>query len=242
MKAESTRRRMLGLRQLLVDPIFFFVFICSSANAFHNNGAFVHPARNTCCWRQHLHYQSRIGWQLYATPPEPSDETVAFDRDNNDNDTPLGRTLRGLWQTGMKESVEVKSMVVAKADLPSLGIWMDQTYELRSIYWQGVNPETNVVEQLPLDTLQNTVSKDRPSSPVGYTQYIELYNPMYHELMGAVKVTPEEVGLVSLRTEVLDSILFALPVLGFWTATSFMFAKTYNDRYGGDFLDALFGR
>jgi hypothetical protein len=167
---------------------------------------------------------------------------------NDDDDTPLGRLLRGLLQTTDTTSSSTTAMdrnaiVVAKVDIPSLGIWKDQSYELQNIYLQGMNSETNsIVDKIPLDSLIIVGNSESVKIPTGYTQYIELYNPTYHKSKGAVKVTPEEVGLVSLRTEVLDSVLFALPVLGFWTATSWMFAKTYNDRYGGNFLDALFGR
>jgi hypothetical protein len=152
-----------------------------------------------------------------------------------DNDTPIGRFLRGLVRTGMKDTVNVNAIVIAKADIQSLGIWMDQSYELQSIYLQGLNPETNLIEKISLETLTDEATATR-----GYTKYIKLYSPMYHKERGPVVVTPEEVGLISLRDEVLDSILFALPVLAFWTTTAFMFAKTYNERYGGNFIDALF--
>jgi hypothetical protein len=154
-----------------------------------------------------------------------------------ENDTPLGRFLRGLARTGMKDTVNVNAIVIAKADILSLGIWMDQSYELQSIYLQGLNPETNLVEKIPLETLTD---EEATTTTQGYTKYIKLYSPVYHKESGPVIVTPEEVGLVSLRDEVLDSILFALPVLAFWTTTAFMFAKTYNERYGGNFIDALF--
>ena len=154
-----------------------------------------------------------------------------------ENDTPLGRFLQGLIRTGMKDTVNVNAIVIAKADILSLGIWMDQSYELQSIYLQGVNAETNLVEKIPLETLTDEATT---STTQGYTKYIKLYSPMYHKESGPVIVTPEEVGLISLRDEVLDSILFALPVLAFWTTTAVMFAKTYNERYGGNFIDALF--
>jgi hypothetical protein len=173
----------------------------------------------------------------------------AFDNNNpnmmeNDDDTPLGRFLRGLVRTGMKDTVAVHAIVIAKADIPSLGIWMDQSYELQSIYLQGLNRETNLVEKIPLETLTEepgtTTTISTTQGAGSYTKYISLYSPMYHKERGPVVVTPEEVGLISLRDEVLDSILFALPVLAFWTTTAFTFAKTYNERYGGNFIDALF--
>mmetsp|Transcript_24192 Transcript_24192/g.34061 ORF Transcript_24192/g.34061 Transcript_24192/m.34061 type:complete len:302 (+) Transcript_24192:102-1007(+) len=172
-------------------------------------------------------------------------------------DTNLGRTLRGLLDTGMNPIMEKGSIVIAKADIPNLGIWMDQSYELQSIYLQGVNSETQLVEQIQLDTLQ-VDSSSTATIPNGYTRYITLYSPLYHDQKNVnsstsgndvvlvtpcpVVVTPEEVGLVSLRDEVMDSIIFALPVLTFWLTTSFVFVKQYNERYGGTFVDALLGR
>jgi hypothetical protein len=98
---------------------------------------------------------------------------------------------------------------------------------------QKTGDEGVVVEKIPQDAIVQEV-------PNGYTQYITLYSPQYHKESGPVICTPEEVGLVSLQTEVVESIIFALPVLAFWTATAISFAKNYNDRYGGNFFDALF--
>jgi hypothetical protein len=155
-------------------------------------------------------------------------------------DTPFGLLLRGILQTGMAQDIGVDSIVIAKADIPSLGIWMDQSYQVESIYLQGgpdSNNATEVVEKIPFTQLQSTEAISKQGR---YTQYIKVFNPVYHEI--PVVVTPEEMGLTSLREEVLDSILFALPVLGFWIATSLNFAKTYNERYGGNFFDAFWGR
>jgi hypothetical protein len=221
------------------------LFLGSPANAWHqHHRCLLVPVAVS---RQRATSSSSKNWKLFQSPPDDTVEIMKEETTTTTatNDTPLGRFLRGIWQTGMKETIQINAMVVTKADIPSLGIWMDQSYELKSIYMQGVNAETNEVEKIPLPQVLDTTSSSTSSSSyprTRYTQYIELYNPIYHKDDAPVKVTPEEVGLVSLRDEVLDSIVFALPVLGFWTATSFMFAKTYNDRYGGNFFDALFGR
>jgi hypothetical protein len=162
------------------------------------------------------------------------------DKDASPRDTPLGVFLRGIVNTGMSPEIGIQSIVVAKADLPHLGIWMDQSYQVESIYLQNQqNNNNNTIERIPLIKL--IVIDPSESVPSGYTQYLQVYNPAYHDDKPVI-VTPEEIGLVSLRDEIMDSILFALPVLGFWMTTSAIFAKTYNERYGGNFFDAFWGR
>lgn len=155
-------------------------------------------------------------------------ETEEDPRDN------FGRFLRGFVETGMKGTMERGSVVVAKADIPSLNIWMDQTYELRSVYLQGMNPETQIVERMSCPSLEANMS-----IPSGYTLYVSLFSPVYHD--EAIVATPEEVGLITLKDEVQDSVLMALPILSFWLAVSYTFASQYNERYGGNFVDAFFG-
>lgn len=177
--------------------------------------------------------------------------------DSNENSTPLGVFLEKASNTGLDNtSINVNSLVVTKYDVPEYGIFADQTYELKSVYLQGrkVNDDTEqagnneeqgkgVIEKILLSTLD---LEGTTSTPAGYTRYISLYSPMYHDndqFQGrAVIVTPEEVGLVSMKDEVLDSVLVAVPILSFWLGTIFVFAKTYHERTGGNFLDALFGR
>jgi hypothetical protein len=79
-----------------------------------------------------------------------------------------------------------------------------------------------------------------PRSKNGYTRYITLYSAKYHQVQGPITLTPEEVDLVSVKDEVLDSFLWALPLFVFWTAMAVSFANLYNDRYGGNWIDALF--
>jgi len=153
-----------------------------------------------------------------------------------ENDTVLGRFLRGIIRTGLKEGISRESIVIAKADIPSLGIWMDHGYELQSIYLQSYNAETNTVEKIMLDNLE--VGKQQKQK---HNKYIQLYSPVYHKESGPVVVAPEEVGLVSLRDEVFDSVLTALPVLGVWLTLIYTFATDYTQRYGGTFSDAFWG-
>lgn len=100
-------------------------------------------------------------------------------------------------------------MVVAKVDIPSLGIFVDQSYELRSVYMHGTSLQTgnSIVENIPLETLTLGNRKDGDqivtgrggSYPSNYQTIIMLYSPLYHEnkYPDGVKVTPE----VSLKFE-----------------------------------------
>lgn len=177
----------------------------------------------------------------------------------SNNEPPLTAFLDRVSKTGINnKSIKQNSLVITKYDIPDLGIFADQTYELQSIYLQGERKsdrknenksiEQGVIEKIELAELnlegQNTATTD--GSGIGYTLYIKLYNPVYHDndqfQKKAVIVTPEEVGLVSMKDEVLDSVLVAIPILSFWLGTCYMFASMYNQKYGGNFLDAFFGK
>ena len=159
--------------------------------------------------------------------------------DQKDKTPPLTKFLEKFSNTGIdNRSIQLNSLVVAKYDLPKIGIYADQTYELKSIYFQGVNEENGEVERISLTELDLTGM----TPPYGYELYIKLYSPMYHEIDNPVVVTPSEVGLISMKDEVLDSILVAIPILSFWLGTCYIFASKYNERYGGNFVDAFFGK
>jgi len=140
-------------------------------------------------------------------------------------------------ETGFEKKINRGSIVVARNDIPSLGIWTDQSYVIESIYYQRFNEETNLLEKIEVDTFVDEIP-----FKLGYEKYMKLYHPVYHEESGAVVVAPEEISLVTLREEVFNSVLFALPMLCLWLSTSYLFVKLYSDRYGGDVLDAFFGR
>jgi hypothetical protein len=128
----------------------------------------------------------------------------------------------------------VGSTVIAKTTIPSLGIWQFQSYELQSIFDQGSADNGVTANRISVRALT------APRSKPGYTRYITLYSSKYHQAQGPITLTPEEVGLVSVKDEVLDSLLWALPLFGFWLAVAVSFANLYNDRYGGNWIDALF--
>jgi hypothetical protein len=181
-----------------------------------------------------------------STPIKKLQPAALFLSNNNSEDDAssrddFGRFLRGIFDS--KYELEQGSIVVARADIPNLGIWMDQAYELKEIYLQGSTSD-GMVERIPLSSVLDTTGsiKNALEMPTGYTQYVKLYSPVYHKESGAVIVTPEEVGFVTFRTEVQDSILFALPILAFWLTISYTFVTQYTQRFGGTFMDAFFGR
>lgn len=162
---------------------------------------------------------------------------------SDENDPPLTAFLQKAMNTGLdNKAIRPNSLVVTKYDLPEFGIFADQIYELKSIYLQSVDSETGIIEKINLPKLDLT----KNVIPPGFTLYISLYSSMYHDndkhLGQPVVVTPNEVGLVSMKDEVLDSVLVAIPILSFWLGLCFVFATKYNERYGGNFIDALFGK
>lgn len=171
-----------------------------------------------------------------------------------ENEPPLTKFMDGLSKTSMDNTkIQKNALVITKYDVPDLGIFADQTYELQSIYLQGLKKDyttggedgqSSIIEKIELDELDlNNPSKMTEMKP-GYTLYVSLYSSMYHDndKFGgkAVVSTPEEVGLISMKDEVADSILVALPILSFWLGTCYTFSSWYNDKYGGNFFDALF--
>jgi hypothetical protein len=146
-------------------------------------------------------------------------------------------------RTGMKDldDLEVGDMIVAKTDIPSLRIWCGSGYEITAMYLKGVNTETGLVETIPLQTFSTTTVETKSTKTIssGYTKYLEVYNPRHHQKGGPVIVSPEEIGLVTLKSELEEAMLLAIPGF-FWVFVAAAFANTYTDRYGGDFWDAFF--
>jgi hypothetical protein len=161
--------------------------------------------------------------------------------------------LSRLAKSGIKnlEDLQMGDVVVAKKDVPSLRIWRGLGYEIIAIYLKGVNRETGLVEEIPLETFYGVVSSEASEatrapkdvfskSPVGYTKYLKVYNPRNHADCGPVVVSPEEIGLVTLKSELTQAILLAIPGF-FWVFVAAAFSSYYNDQYGGNFWNALFG-
>mmetsp|Transcript_2378 Transcript_2378/g.3664 ORF Transcript_2378/g.3664 Transcript_2378/m.3664 type:complete len:243 (-) Transcript_2378:43-771(-) len=177
------------------------------------------------------------------------------------DEPPLTAFLDKVSRTGLDNSkIQRNSLVVAKYDLPQLGIFADQTYELQSIYMQGLRQgqgttsddgesenrgnSNGLIEKIDLPELDLSHPNGFANIPPGYDLFITLYSEMYHgnDAFGrkAVVTTPQEVGLVSMKDEVFDSVLVALPILSFWLGTCFTFSNWYHTKYGGGFLDAFF--
>jgi len=136
----------------------------------------------------------------------------------------------------MSDTTSPGDVIFAKRDIPSLKIYADTAYDVTSIYHQGLNPDTGRIDKISVSTLDQVV-------PRGYTRYVTLYSPVHHGddmVEGAVIVTPEEVGLVSMKQEVDQSLLLAVPGL-FWVGLCVYFTNVYTERYGGTFLDAFMG-
>lgn len=178
-----------------------------------------------------------------------------------ENEPPLTAFLDKVSKTGLDNTkIPRGGLVVAKYDLPQLGIFADQTYELQSIYMQGMKQGNNfitdgsddggsqgggsIIDKIDLPELDLSHPKGFSDIPPGYNLFITLYSEMYHgnDAFGkkAVVTSPQEVGLVSMKDEVFDSVLVALPILAFWLGTCFTFSNWYNARFGGSFLDAFF--
>ena len=159
------------------------------------------------------------------------------DRDASTRETEIGRMSEGLARTGMKDmnSLEVGDIVVAKYEIANLNIWGDSGYEIIEMYAQGVDKETGQIDKIALTSLADNTAQ----SKVGYTKYLKVYSPKYHSDSGPVIVTPDEMGLITIKDELVESLWLALPGL-FWVVLAATFASNYNERYGGDFFNAMF--
>lgn len=69
--------------------------------------------------------------------------------------------------------------------------------------------------------------------------YVTLFSPNVQK--EAVVVSPQEVGLSSVKTELGDAAWLAVPGF-FWVFVASSFYNTYHERTGGSFLDAFWGR
>ena len=162
--------------------------------------------------------------------------TMNNDQDSNeDTHNPrdnFGRELRGFQSSALKDNIEVGDMVVCKISNPDLGIYESTSYELKSIYAQSFDEDTQSIVKAQLNGLNDPM-------PQGSTLYVALFSPSVHT--EAVVVTPQEVGLSSVKTELGDAAWLAVPGF-FWVFVCLSFANTYHERTGGSFLDAFWGR
>jgi hypothetical protein len=130
------------------------------------------------------------------------------------------RTLvEGVRKGSLGSAIATGRLCVARRDLPSKYIVCDQAYEVREIYYQGTTESGAEVVRVPVPSLDTKP----PEGCEGYVLYMKVFSQEYHT--EPVIVRPEEVGLVSLGEEVVDSLKIAIPILGFWlTVIAFLLA------------------
>mmetsp|Transcript_22672 Transcript_22672/g.51164 ORF Transcript_22672/g.51164 Transcript_22672/m.51164 type:complete len:210 (-) Transcript_22672:238-867(-) len=129
----------------------------------------------------------------------------------------LGFVLLDALQRGAgRDQVRPGEVAIAGRDAPELGIVLSQSYEVREIYYQGVEGAT--VKKVQVDRLDAPA----PAGCEGFTKYLLLYSPRYHAESGPVCLRPDEVALVTLGDEIASSWVLALPGL-LWVAVALAF-------------------
>ena len=161
-------------------------------------------------------------------------------QENDDNEFDprdnFGRSLRGFQSSALKTVVETGDTIVCKQSVPSLGIFENTSYEVMAIYAQSFNEETQQIEKQMLSCIDEGSSENLPPKS---QLYFSLFSPVHHKQ--PVVVTPEEVGLATVRSELGSAVWLALPGLG-WIVVALTFYNIYHERTGGSFSDAFWGR
>ena len=129
----------------------------------------------------------------------------------------IGARFDGLWtlvdgvrKGSLGASITPGKLCIARRDFPAKYIVCDQAYEVVEIYYQGIPAGGAEVQRVAVPSLDARP----PEGCAGFSLYLKLYSKEYHT--APVTVRPEEVGLVSLGEEVLDSLKIGLPILGVW--------------------------
>ncbi|KAL3816196.1 hypothetical protein ACHAXA_007314 [Cyclostephanos tholiformis] len=147
--------------------------------------------------------------------------------------------------SGEKPTIATGDTVFCKRSLPSLGIHENSSYEVTSIYVQYFDDETQRITRMPLGCLDDAnVVASRRFGVGKNALYVTLYSPKYHaggKGVGDVVVSPEEVGLTSVRDELVNATWLAVPGF-FWVYVALSFYSTYHDKTGGSLADAFWGR
>ena len=86
------------------------------------------------------------------------------------------------------------------------GIYADASYEVKSIYIQSFDDDTQLIIKKQLNSLDDCDTNSDQSKV-----YMTLYNPQYHTDGSPVVVTPEEVGLITVREEIGNAAWLAVP-------------------------------
>lgn len=185
--------------------------------------AFVPPSSSHAISIARLH-------RVHFMTNQESDDSDFDPRDS------FGRSLRGFQKSALKTIVEKGDTIVCKQSVPSLQIYENTSYEVMAIYAQSFNEETQQIEKQMLNCLDEGSREDLPSNS---KLYISLFSPVHHKQ--PVVVTPEEVGLATVRSELGSAVWLAIPGF-FWIFLASTFYNIYHDRTGGNFADAFWGR
>ena len=124
--------------------------------------------------------------------------------------------LDALRRSGLRTEIKPGDAVIPTKDLEAQNIIAAQSYELQSVWYQGVDGAE--VERCPVDSLNSRA----PPGKESYIKYCSLFNENYHE-GGPVIMRPEEVGLTSVADEIGESVKIAVPILVFWITVSSAF-------------------
>ena len=107
----------------------------------------------------------------------PSHLLLATKNGNNENndtnlkEPPLTAFLDNVSKTGLDNTrIQRNALVIAKYDVPELGIFADQTYELQEIYFQKTTQE-GLVEKVDMTEL-NLGQKDDTMITKGEEKYL----------------------------------------------------------------------
>ena len=224
---------MMKLMPLVLLPTMNVSFHIQS-NKFHNIHASVFPATVPS------HY---VTMKAKSNDDSGKEEDVL-------NRVDFVRQVLGVTNTGLNDIIKVGDVIIAKNGVEELGIVQNEGYEIVAMYDQGFNAETNQIEKLPIEYIDTTSTSSTEgeggtsefvSPKSGYTRYIQLAisNDGDSNTRTTAIVTPEEIGLVTLKKEMFNALWLAIPGL-FWVYVAISFANNYNERYGGNFFDALF--
>jgi hypothetical protein len=155
--------------------------------------------------------------------------------------------------------MSIGDTVFCTRSLPRLGIYENSSYEVTSIYVQYFDDETQTIVKVPLGCLDDANADGENDDVIVAARrgggggmggknapslYVTLYSPKYHSGgrgVGDVVVSPEEVGMTSVRDEFTNAAWLAVPGF-FWVYVAFSFYSVYHERTGGSLADAFWGR
>jgi hypothetical protein len=180
---------------------------------------------------------------------------------DDDDGGGIGEGARRASAASRKPAIAIGDTVFCKRSLPHLGIFENTSYEVTSIYIQYFDDETQTIMKVPLGCMDDAnIDRENDGDDVvvaarrgggggmggknAPSLYVTLYSPKHHSGgrgAGDVVVSPEEVGLTSVRDELTNAAWLAVPGF-FWVYVASTFYSAYHDRTGGSIADAFWGR